>query len=283
MKLLDVLTYEGHFCLVTELFHDTLSFQEVGGDAGHAEDGKAAAAPAPALTLDHSRRGTVPARGSALGLYDQGMRDDQGGIQEFASPAQPGSRPRPAVWGGDGVAGGGGSGSSSSCCGRPDTSSESRSSSGCGASPGPSSPSGEGCPAHVIRHVALQLVSALLLLRKHGLIHADIKPENVLVKVKEGRTGGAVGKGQGSPARRVGLWDLVRGRARIEGNESLTVRLCDFGNAIHKSEAYLYYGDFEIQTLAYRAPEASLYSCWKKTVKYVRAVGTISSIIWFCQ
>eukprot|EP00903_Cladosiphon_okamuranus_P007007 g6817.t1 len=274
VKLLDVLTFEGHLCLVTELFGGTLSFQEVGGDARHPEDGKAAAAPAPALTPEQSRRGTGPARGSTLGLHDQGMRNDRGGLQGFGGPAEPGSGSGPAAWGSDGVAGVGGPELSSSSCDRLDTSSERRSRSGCAATPGPLSPSGDRCPAHVIRHVALQLVSALLLLRNHGLIHADIKPENVLLKVEEGQAGGVVGRGRGSPARRVGLWDLVRGRARMKGIESLTVRLCDFGNAIHKSEAYLYYGDFEIQTLAYRAPEV-LMGCPFGPAVDVWSVGVI--------
>lgn len=261
VKLLDVLTYRGHYCLVTELFDGTLSFQEFGGNAGRPDDGKAAS-PAPAMALDYARRGTGPARGSALGLYDQGMRDDRGGgLQRRGIPAEPGSRLGPAAWGGDGVGGGcgGASGSSSSFCGRSDTGSGESGSAARSASPGssPSPPPGEGCPAHVIRHVALQLVSALLLLRNHGLIHADIKPENFLLKVEEGRTG-VEAAGKRRSARRVGLWDLVRGRTRMGGVESLTVRLGDLGNAIHKSEAYLYYGDFEIQTLAYRAPEVSV-------------------------
>lgn len=281
VRLLDVLTYRGHYCLVTELFDGTLSDQELGEDAGRPENGEAAApALAMAMALDsHARSVAGPARGSALGLYDQGTRDDRdrGGLQRLGAPAEPGGGRLgvPAGWGGgDGVGGGGGGGLG---FGRPGTTSgESRSgrrrtSAGSSSplSPSPSSSSssvsGDVCPAHVIRHVALQLVSALLLLRNHGLIHADIKPENVLLRIEgEGWRGGgeggaAAGRGQQkSPARRrVGLRDLVRGRARMEGIESLTVRLCDFGNAIHKSEAYLYYGDFEIQTLAYRAPEAS--------------------------
>eukprot|EP00752_Nemacystus_decipiens_P014221 g12650.t1 len=274
VKLLDVLTYRGHYCLVTELFDGTLSFQESGRDAYRPEDGEAAAAPGPgpAMTLDYARGCTGPARGSASGLYDQGMlMGDRrvGGLQRRGFPAEPGSRLGPAALGGDGVGRGGcrgASGSPSSCSSRPDTTGESRSARS--ASPrSPPSPShspspspGEGCPAQVIRHVALQLVSALLLLRNHGLIHADIKPENVVVRVEErGRAGPeAAGAERGRrlfPAERVGLWDLVRGRALMGGVESLTVRLGDFGNAIHNSEAYLYYGDFEIQTLAYRAPE----------------------------
>ncbi|CAM9993293.1 unnamed protein product, partial [Discosporangium mesarthrocarpum] len=104
-------------------------------------------------------------------------------------------------------------------------------------------------PMHVIRHIALQLVSALCLLRNHRILHADIKPENVLLKA-EGVTDLA-----GS------LEDLMAGRGRggvgVAGcsGVELKVKLCDFGNAIHTSEAHLYFDSFEIQTLAYRAPE----------------------------
>lgn len=173
---MDVLTYRGHYCLVTELFDGTLYHpHHLGGVAARRNGGSGAAAAAAAPSME------------------------------------------------------------SSCFG------------GAGGA-------GAGCPTPVIRHVALQLVSALLLLHNHGLIHADIKPENVLLKIERG--GGRdrkKGAARGGEARR--LRDFMRGRAGMEGMESLTVRLGDFGSAIHKSEAYLYYRDFEIQTLAYRAPE----------------------------
>lgn len=113
----------------------------------------------------------------------------------------------------------------------------------------------DGCPMHVIRHVALQLVSALQLLHGHDLIHADVKPENVLLGINGRETTGADGVAS------LRLEDLMCGRAGVglEGGECspvrLTVRLCDFGNTIHKSETCQYYDDFDIQTLAYRAPE----------------------------
>ncbi|CAN0560175.1 unnamed protein product, partial [Ectocarpus sp. 12 AP-2014] len=110
-----------------------------------------------------------------------------------------------------------------------------------------------------IRHVALQLVSALLLLHSHGLIHADVKPENVLLRM-EGRRQEGEGEGEaGRRGRPLCLADFVSGRAGGGGGggvERVTVKLGDLGSAIHRSETYLFYGDFEIQTLAYRAPEA---------------------------
>ncbi|XP_022093013.1 uncharacterized protein LOC110980534 isoform X2 [Acanthaster planci] len=76
----------------------------------------------------------------------------------------------------------------------------------------------------LVRKIALQLLQVLGFLRQENVIHADLKPENILC-----RTG-----------------DLSSG-----------VKVIDFGNAIHcvYDELSLYYDDFELQTLLYRAPE----------------------------
>lgn len=119
-----------------------------------------------------------------------------------------------------------------------------------------------GVPTHVIRHIALQMVSALLLMHSNGMVHADIKPENVLLGVDNEQENSTF---EQPCTRPFSLEDLMRGRAPGGGGvpygqcsaARLVVKLCDFGNTIHTSEAGLYYDDFEIQTLAYRAPEAS--------------------------
>ncbi|ELU13571.1 hypothetical protein CAPTEDRAFT_218270 [Capitella teleta] len=74
-----------------------------------------------------------------------------------------------------------------------------------------------------VRKVALYLLQALGFLQRQNVIHADLKPENILLQ--------------------------------NENFESLKV--VDFGNAIQcvHEELSLYYGDFELQTLLYRAPE----------------------------
>lgn len=120
-----------------------------------------------------------------------------------------------------------------------------------------------GCPIPVIRHVALKLVSALLLLHDHGVIHADIKPQNVLLGM-EGQEGDPGREG----ASLLRLEDFMRGRVGA-GAESggfppaqVTVKICDFSKAIHKSEASLYYDDYDMQTLAYRAPEVRFRVNW---------------------
>lgn len=92
-----------------------------------------------------------------------------------------------------------------------------------------------------IRDVALQLVKALVLLSHHDLIHADIKPENVLItsNTSHGR-------------------DDMNNNGDNTSFSSINVRLNDFGNAIKTREVSLYQEDFQIQTLAYRAPEVLL-------------------------
>ncbi|KAK6998178.1 dual specificity tyrosine-phosphorylation-regulated kinase 2/3/4 [Biomphalaria glabrata] len=76
-----------------------------------------------------------------------------------------------------------------------------------------------------LRKISRQLLTALAFLKTQEVIHADVKPDNILV----------------------------------EDDEDLdTVTLIDFGNALNKSESFVYHSDFEIQTLPYRAPEVHL-------------------------
>lgn len=39
-----------------------------------------------------------------------------------------------------------------------------------------------GLPLSAVRHVATQMLRALLFLRQQGIVHCDIKPENILLK-----------------------------------------------------------------------------------------------------
>jgi serine/threonine protein kinase len=89
-----------------------------------------------------------------------------------------------------------------------------------------------------VREVALQLVKALLMLHSHDLIHADVKPENVLLSSSSAPLAG-------SPPSLTGS----------------SVRLTDLGNSIKSREVKLYREDYEIQTLSYRAPEVLVGGC----------------------
>jgi len=77
-----------------------------------------------------------------------------------------------------------------------------------------------------MRKVAFQLFTAMAYLDRMEMIHADLKPENVLLARSD---------------------DGTSMRARI--------KVIDFGNAMHRSDAAMYYDDFEVQSLHYRAPE----------------------------
>ncbi|KAK3885750.1 hypothetical protein Pcinc_010062 [Petrolisthes cinctipes] len=75
-----------------------------------------------------------------------------------------------------------------------------------------------------IRDLTVKLLTVLGFLYKQNVIHADLKPENILLKSEE---------------------DLA------------SLMVVDFGNALRNTdeELSLYYSDFELQTLLYRAPE----------------------------
>ncbi|XP_052103638.1 probable serine/threonine-protein kinase DDB_G0268078 [Mytilus californianus] len=75
-----------------------------------------------------------------------------------------------------------------------------------------------------IRKVTIRLLTILGFLQQQNIIHADLKPDNILLKKKD---------------------DLG------------SLKVIDFGNAIHHihKEVSLYYEDFQVQTPLYRAPE----------------------------
>ncbi|XP_071551189.1 uncharacterized protein [Panulirus ornatus] len=75
-----------------------------------------------------------------------------------------------------------------------------------------------------IRDLTVKLLTVLGFLYKQNVIHADLKPENILLRSED---------------------DLS------------SLMVVDFGNALRNTdeELSLYYSDFELQTLLYRAPE----------------------------
>ena len=75
-------------------------------------------------------------------------------------------------------------------------------------------------PLVSVKHIARQLVEALLYLKRIGIVHCDIKPENIL----------------------------------LEHPDSLNVKLIDFGSACYAGRAVYTY----VQSRFYRAPEVML-------------------------
>ncbi|RHZ90068.1 hypothetical protein Glove_8g69 [Diversispora epigaea] len=72
-----------------------------------------------------------------------------------------------------------------------------------------------------LRKLACQLLIALMYTRKLGILHADLKLENII----------------------------------CTADASLELRVIDFGNAMRIEETHKYFDTFNVQTLSYRAPE----------------------------
>jgi hypothetical protein len=92
-----------------------------------------------------------------------------------------------------------------------------------------------------LRHAACQLLGALASLHSEGVLHADLKPENIMVDADVAQLAPSLGAGAGGGARAGWLGDGVR--------------LIDFSNAMGRDETGAYHDTFEVQTLGYRAPE----------------------------
>ncbi|CAL4058886.1 unnamed protein product, partial [Meganyctiphanes norvegica] len=75
-----------------------------------------------------------------------------------------------------------------------------------------------------IRELTVKLLTVMGFLYKQNVIHADLKPENILLRSED---------------------------------DMKSIMVVDFGNALRNTEEELslYYSDFELQTLLYRAPE----------------------------
>lgn len=106
-----------------------------------------------------------------------------------------------------------------------------------------------------LRYIALRLVSALCVLLREDIIHADVKPENCFVKFDDD----AAVTSRAAPRRS----SLQHSWQHLQLNDlpptaEYEVLLGDFGNAIHITEVSQYYIDFQIQSLPYRAPEVVL-------------------------
>lgn len=97
---------------------------------------------------------------------------------------------------------------------------------------------GAGCVVRqaALRKVALQVLLGVSLLHDQmGYVHADLKPENIL-RCRNG-----------DPCL----------------SSPMKVKLIDLGNAVPIDRLSLYYNDFDIQSVQYRAPEVLfLLCCW---------------------
>jgi serine/threonine protein kinase len=109
-----------------------------------------------------------------------------------------------------------------------------------------------------VRTVALQLLAGLAFLHSHSIIHADVKPDNVLLAAERappaedssaflqegdddvagGLPAGATAAAAASAAAdKLQLQELVLGEQwRGSCRAGLVVKLCDFGNVVHADQ-----------------------------------------------
>jgi serine/threonine protein kinase len=139
-----------------------------------------------------------------------------------------------------------------------------------------------------LRKLIIQLLSALLHLSNNEIIHADLKPENILLKKHSSPSSPSSSSSfsssstpstssstttRGGSKEGVVAWQVVQTGTQVDDDvliwdttpveeentdkdlEGATLKICDFGNALPVKEASLYYDDFALQTLQYRAPE----------------------------
>ena len=96
-----------------------------------------------------------------------------------------------------------------------------------------------------LRYLATRLVSGLAVLKTEGIIHADIKPENLFIQYLS-----ACSESIPSVSSPLSS-DLLSALPQ----DDFDVKIGDFGNAFHKTEMSKFYDKFDIQSLPYRCPE----------------------------
>eukprot|EP01100_Stratorugosa_tubuloviscum_P005848 TRINITY_DN2575_c1_g1_i6.p1 TRINITY_DN2575_c1_g1~~TRINITY_DN2575_c1_g1_i6.p1 ORF type:complete len:303 (-),score=19.04 TRINITY_DN2575_c1_g1_i6:1102-2010(-) len=97
-----------------------------------------------------------------------------------------------------------------------------------------------------LRIIAFQVLLALNSLQKINIIHADIKPENIMLKTSKSFYEGQVYSTK--------ICDLLYG-SNSDWNFTVDVKLADFSNSFFEFEKYNYLGDYDLQSLPYRSPE----------------------------
>ena len=123
-------------------------------------------------------------------------------------------------------------------------------------------------PMEQVRKIAWQMVTALAFVGSCNMIHGDIKPENVLLTNPNTLTPLAAASSH-PPAPSTASASSSSSSSSLPPPSSSSststaprsscgIRLVDFGNAMTGNEASLYFDDFDVQTLYYRAPEVLL-------------------------
>jgi serine/threonine protein kinase len=149
-----------------------------------------------------------------------------------------------------------------------------------------------------IQKIALSLCSALCILRKEGIIHADIKPENIFINWKDSLSASFRHSLDPEFCSLQNLPDNFEVRLGTSLYLYLMLNnsflLCntlfvflinnegDFGNALQVSEVSEYFESFEIQTLVYRAPEVLLGVPFNQQIDMF-SLGLVLLELWTAQ
>ncbi len=101
-----------------------------------------------------------------------------------------------------------------------------------------------------LRRIALDLASALNVLRAEGILHCDIKPENLFIysrSWKGNRSVSATTDLKGSSGKRLLSWSHIP--------DDFIIKIGVFGSSCLTSEVSKHFVDFAVQSLPYRCQE----------------------------
>ncbi len=131
----------------------------------------------------------------------------------------------------------------------------------------------KGVPIPIVKNITRNMLTGLSFLHGCGIIHTDLKPENVLISLPEGEDGPPPGEARtkrGDPEMAMWWktntmltdsgWKLRQGWSRTlysrvqEGVVDVVAKIVDLGNACRLDKPYTQ----DIQTIEYRCPEVIL-------------------------
>lgn len=98
-----------------------------------------------------------------------------------------------------------------------------------------------------LRRIALDLASALSVMRSEGILHCDIKPENLFIHSRSWRGSRPIAATTDTKGKSLLSWTQIP--------DDFVIKLGDFGSSCLASESSSHFADFAVQSLPYRSPE----------------------------
>lgn len=98
-----------------------------------------------------------------------------------------------------------------------------------------------------LRRIALDLASALSVLRSEGILHCDIKPENLFIYSRLWRGSRPIAATTDTKGKSLLSWSQIP--------DDFIIKLGDFGSSCLTSESSSHFTEFAVQSLPYRCPE----------------------------